>query len=276
MLSSRTIESRQHWQAHLAGRYRVLFLLFCLALSASTAFGATVRLAWNRNPELYVAGYKVYYGTVAGSYPNVIDTGTNTTVTVSNLVEGATYYLVLTAYSTLRVESEFSLPLVYKVPYSGNLFIKSFTVQPNGGLKVAWQSQPGVTYRVLSKTKLNLPWSIRSANVIATSTNTFWVDSAVTRDGCRFYIVEVVPIPALNTPFRINSITPIPRAGVMINWDSRPGSSYRVFSRDNLKQTNWTARATVLAATLSTSWTDPVAATGLSRFYRVEMLPLLP
>jgi hypothetical protein len=274
MLSSRSPRSSQG-QRCFAGRYQVFLLLFCLALSAFGAFGATVRLAWDRNPELYVAGYKVHYGSTLNAYPNVIDTGAATTVAISNLVEGATYYFVVTAYSILNVESAFSAPLVYKVPYTGGLFIRSFTVEP-GGLRVTWQSQPGLTYRVLSKTKLNQPtWSIRSANVTATSTNTSWVDSAVTRTDCRFYIVEVVPIPALDTPFRINSITPIPRAGVVINWNSRPGSSYRVFSRDSLKQSTWTARGTVTALGLSTSWTDPAAATGPARFYRVEMLPLL-
>ena len=261
----------------MTGRFRVFFFLLCLALSASAAFGAAVRLAWDRNPELYVAGYKVHYGTATNSYPNVIDTGIATTVAISNLVEGTTYYFVVTAYSLLRAESDFSQPLVYQVPGlpPNSLFIKSFTVEPGGGLKVTWQSQPGLTYRVLSKTKLNQPtWSIRSANVLAATTNTSWIDTAITRTGCRFYIVERVPLPALNGPFRINSITPVPRAGVIINWESRPGIAYRVFSKDNLKQTTWTARATVTALNLSTSWTDPTPATGLARFYRVEMLPV--
>lgn len=275
MLSSSSPQSRQDRPPYFAGRYQVFFFLFCLALSASKAFGATVRLAWDRNPELYVAGYKVHYGAATNSYPNVIDTGTATAVAISNLVEGTTYYFVVTAYSILHTESDFSQPLVYPVPGPTNLFIKSFTVTPSGGLRVTWVSQPGLTYRVLSKTKLSQPtWSNRSGNVTATTTNTSWVDSAVTRNDSRFYVVEMVPLPALNGPFRINSITPVARAGVTINWESRPGSSYRVFSRGSLKQTTWTARATVTAAAISTSWTDPVPATGPAQFYRVEMLPL--
>ncbi|KRE36390.1 fibronectin type III domain-containing protein [Paenibacillus sp. Soil724D2] len=44
-------------------------------------------------------GYKVKYGTVSGTYPNVIDVGNNLGQLVMGLTPGTTYYFVVTAYN---------------------------------------------------------------------------------------------------------------------------------------------------------------------------------
>ena len=56
-----------------------------------------------------IAGYRVYYGTTQGSYPNQVDIADrNTTqVTLSNLATG-TYYFVITTYDVDGRESAFS------------------------------------------------------------------------------------------------------------------------------------------------------------------------
>ena len=56
-----------------------------------------------------LAGYKLYWGTSPGSYPNsvTIDNSTVTTYIVENLAPG-TYEFVATAYNTAGVESRFS------------------------------------------------------------------------------------------------------------------------------------------------------------------------
>jgi hypothetical protein len=47
----------------------------------------------------------LYYGTSSGSYPQIINVGNTTTITVPNLAAGQTYYFVVTAYNTVGIES---------------------------------------------------------------------------------------------------------------------------------------------------------------------------
>jgi hypothetical protein len=52
-----------------------------------------------------LAGFKIYYGTKPGSYPQAIDVGPVTRYQVTNLSMGTTYYFVITAYNQVGVES---------------------------------------------------------------------------------------------------------------------------------------------------------------------------
>ena len=56
-----------------------------------------------------IAGYRVYYGTSEGNYPNKLDIADsyNMQATLSNLASG-TYYIVLTSYDMDGRESSFS------------------------------------------------------------------------------------------------------------------------------------------------------------------------
>lgn len=56
-----------------------------------------IELAWNKNPERNIAGYELRYGTTPGEYPEKINAGKDTRVTVKGLKEGVTYYFVVVA-----------------------------------------------------------------------------------------------------------------------------------------------------------------------------------
>jgi len=45
----------------------------------------TVTVSWDPVSDADLAGYKVYYGTSSGTYPNVVDVGNVTTHTFTNL-----------------------------------------------------------------------------------------------------------------------------------------------------------------------------------------------
>ena len=81
-----------------------------LPSTPSAAFAAgTVTLAWDASPGTNViANYKVYYGVASATYTNTVAAGTNLTVSVSNLVVGATYYFAATAVDTAGLESDYS------------------------------------------------------------------------------------------------------------------------------------------------------------------------
>ncbi|MDW8308642.1 MAG: fibronectin type III domain-containing protein, partial [Verrucomicrobiales bacterium] len=85
--------------------------LICTALGA-----ASVTLTWNPSPDPNVIGYRIYYGVASRVYTNVVDVGNVTTATISNLVEGVTYYFAATAYNILGMESDFSEEVAFTIP----------------------------------------------------------------------------------------------------------------------------------------------------------------
>ena len=89
---------------------------FALTSLASLATG-TITLAWDSSPGTNViAKYNVYYGVASGTYTNVVAASTNLTTSVSNLVEGATYYFAATAVDTSGLESDYSAEVSTLVP----------------------------------------------------------------------------------------------------------------------------------------------------------------
>ena len=55
-----------------------------------------------------ITNYNVYYGVASATYTNSAAAGTNLTVSISNLVEGVTYYFAATAVDTNGLESDYS------------------------------------------------------------------------------------------------------------------------------------------------------------------------
>jgi hypothetical protein len=78
-------------------------------LSASNVAPQSVRLAWDPSPGTNtIANYNVYYGVASATHTNVVGAGTNTTVSISNLINGTTYYFAATAVDTFGLESDYS------------------------------------------------------------------------------------------------------------------------------------------------------------------------
>jgi hypothetical protein len=70
-------------------------------------------LQWDPNGEADLAGYKLHYGTVSGSYTTVVDVGNHTTYTLAGLSAGTTYYIAATAYNSSGLESIYSNEVVF-------------------------------------------------------------------------------------------------------------------------------------------------------------------
>jgi hypothetical protein len=71
-----------------------------LVFSAGSALAGTATVAWDPVSDTDLAGYKVYYGTSSGVYPNVVDAGNVTTYTFTNLTDCTLYYFTVKAYDT--------------------------------------------------------------------------------------------------------------------------------------------------------------------------------
>lgn len=94
----------------------LILFVAALVVMADFAHGATVRVGWDANSEPDLEGYKVYYGTLSGTYANVLDIGMNTGADISSLASGRTYYFAVTAYDVSGNESAFSNEAFILIP----------------------------------------------------------------------------------------------------------------------------------------------------------------
>jgi chitodextrinase len=102
------------WASHLIlhSFLITLAIIFTLVL-VPRCFAAQVTLAWDKNTEPDIAGYKIHYGTDSGSYDYSVNVGNYTSCTISDLAEDTTYYFTATAYNTQNNESDFSEKITY-------------------------------------------------------------------------------------------------------------------------------------------------------------------
>lgn len=117
----------------------VLLALVFMQLRA-LATTASVTLAWNPSTDPTIAGYNIYYGGASYTYTNKISVGNATSVTISGLVPGTTYYFAATTYSASGLESAFSGELAYLIPLIVNQpptlnAINDLTINENTGLQ---------------------------------------------------------------------------------------------------------------------------------------------
>ena len=87
----------------------IISFVLCFFLSPTNSSAGQVNLAWDP-PDIStdVTGYMIHYGTASGSYSQGIDVGNTTSYTVSNLIDGQTYYFAVTAYNAVGYESVYS------------------------------------------------------------------------------------------------------------------------------------------------------------------------
>jgi len=103
-------------------------LLIVVLVSSGTAFAeCSVDFSWSPNPESFVTGYNIYYGTSQGGpYSFVVNAGNPAPVdglihgTVSGLTDGNTYYFVATAYAEDGLESDSCAEVSYTCPDSSS------------------------------------------------------------------------------------------------------------------------------------------------------------
>ncbi len=128
-------------------------LTLILFLCISNVYSAQATLSWNPNGEGDLAGYKVYYGNSSGSYSSNIDAGSQTSYTISNLVEGEIYFFAATAYDFSGNESGYSNEVNYNVPITS----LQDTTPPT--------TPTYIQATVVSSTQIDLYWNASTDNV---------------------------------------------------------------------------------------------------------------
>ena len=151
-------------------------------MNASSAFSGTATPSWDApttnadgTPLTDLAGYKVYYGTSSHTYSQNIDVGNVTTYTLNNLTEGYTYYFAVTAYDTLRNESDYSNEVSKTITSSQDITPPSGSIEINNG--VAYTESRDVTLK-LSATD---PSGVPKMCISNTTSCTSWIAYATSK-----------------------------------------------------------------------------------------------
>ena len=118
--------------------------LGCLFFLMPCAVAGEVTLAWDRNTEPDVAGYKVYVGVESRTYDRVIEAGNETTCVVSGLYEGRTYYFAATAYNSNNLESDFSNEVVTTLSAVSEAYVDPYQQESDGQVITGDESNQGV------------------------------------------------------------------------------------------------------------------------------------
>jgi hypothetical protein len=161
-------------------RYRVLGLvLLALVFMQFPALATTtsVTLAWNSSTDSTIVGYNIYYGGASHTYTNKISVGQATSVTISGLVEGDTYYFAATTYSASGAESPFSGELAYLVPVYVPIVNQPPTLNAINGLTI--NENAGQQAVSLSDITSGATTENQTLTLIATSSNTNLIPNPV-------------------------------------------------------------------------------------------------
>ncbi len=163
---------------------RALSLLAVLLVLASPGFAGGLLVSWDPNTESDLAGYRIYYGTEPAVYTEVVDVGNVTSYTIENLLEGETYFLVVTAYDLNGNESLPSAEVAATVT-AAEIYITLL----NDGIQLRWSALAGAThYRLYASDD---PW-FAPETMVAELTTTSYTDAVnyKTVPFSRYYIVQ--------------------------------------------------------------------------------------
>lgn len=89
-----------------------ILLVLCLTITP-VAVASNVTFAWDPISDPQVAGYKVVYGFSSRNYQYNVDAGNSTSLVISGLQSGTTYYFAAVVYSTDGQQSDYSDEIIY-------------------------------------------------------------------------------------------------------------------------------------------------------------------
>jgi len=105
-------QQREVMRCHLFTFARILAVLILstlLAFISGTLFAAQVTLTWDAVTGQSISGYKIYYGTTSRNYTASVDAKNVTSLPVTGLQDGTTYYFAATVYTEAKAESDFQM-----------------------------------------------------------------------------------------------------------------------------------------------------------------------
>lgn len=161
-------------------------------------------MAWDASSDPNVTGYNLYYGAVSQQYTNMISATQSTSIAVSNLISGGTYYFAATAVNAAGLESLFSTEVSYQIGGSATAVINL------ANLFQAYDGTPKVVTASTSPAGLSVAISYNGLTNAPVSAGTYQVLARVTAPGYTgsatnmltiFKAVAVVRMTGLNTVY---------------------------------------------------------------------------
>ena len=169
------------------------FALFALlhnpvpALGITTPVSYSVTLAWNPSISTNVVGYKMYCGLASGVYSSV-ESVTGTSVIITGLVAGTTYYFAATAVDALGDESPFSNGTSYTTGVP-NVQIRAASA---GQFVLTVSGVIGQTYQV-EATQDFKTWATIGTVTLGASGSLDFTDTNAASFPQRFYRTQAIP-----------------------------------------------------------------------------------
>jgi hypothetical protein len=167
----------------------LLVVSLWLGSSVSATAVQTLSLAWDPSADHSVSGYVVRYGSTSGAYSVALNVHTNTTATVTGLIEGVTYYFVVTAYNAAGLQSDPSNEVSFIAPGRAQMVRRAHS---GTAAHIRFPVVPGQTYRVEATADLHNWVSIWQV----TGTANAWVEYADVQAVAfprRFYRILALP-----------------------------------------------------------------------------------
>ena len=114
----RVVDLKSHrGRREILSIFFVVFLIVCLWMGNAPA--AEIHLAWDKNSEPQVTGYKIYYGFSSRQYDHVEDAGDVTQYVLKELATGR-YYIAAKAYDGFGNMSDYSEELIVDLTEESN------------------------------------------------------------------------------------------------------------------------------------------------------------
>lgn len=111
----------------------LLARLSAILLPATACANAvSLQLAWDRNPESHVVGYRLYCGTQPGAYTRTQDVGNQTTTTLDGLTAASTYYFTVVAIADDGSLSEPSAEVSHRTPSAFSIWMRQYGATGEG------------------------------------------------------------------------------------------------------------------------------------------------
>ena len=159
-------------------------LLAMWFVSLSQAFAVNVTLSWTPSTSPDAVGYNIYYGTACGNYTVKIAAGNTTTLTISNLVCGETYYFAATTVDVYGTESGYSTEAEFIVP---GVLVMCARGNANSPGVMEFPEAPAQWYEVQASTDLANWTTIWQTAVAATNDWVQFTDPDAGAYASRFY-----------------------------------------------------------------------------------------
>jgi hypothetical protein len=231
-------------------------------------------LAWNPSSSPDVVACKLYYGTISREYTDYVTVGNVTSVTISNLVQGVTYYFAITAINADGQESDYSDEVSYSTP-PPQAPPQSVQVQPypqaDGSVLLSINGSPGDSYDI-EATGDFINWTVIGTATLDADGSADFTDVAAVNYPQRFYRVsenQPGPPTVVSPQLQLQQTTD---GQILLSSTGPAGNTYYVEATEDL--VSWAVIGTVtLDAGGSMDFTDTDAPNYSQRFYRLAENP---